>query len=94
MWTRFMGLMGKDSLPAGGGLIIRPCNSIHSFFMRFVFDAVFVGGDAQVVHVVHEMKRRRGTKLVRGAKCVIELPAGVLRATETGIGDHIEIEAA
>ena len=80
MYTRFMGLMRKGHLPDGEGLIIRPCNSIHSFFMRFPFDAVFVDGDDRVVHMVQDMKARRGTRLVRGAKYVVELPAGVRSA--------------
>jgi uncharacterized membrane protein (UPF0127 family) len=94
IYTRFMGLMGRDALPEGEGLIIRPCNSIHSFFMRFPFDAVFVDGNDRVVHTVHEMRARRGTRLVRGAKYVVELPAGTLRRTETQTGDRIVISPA
>ena len=42
---RLKGLLGRRSLPAGKGLLIRPCNSIHSCFMRFSFDAVFINSD-------------------------------------------------
>jgi uncharacterized protein len=94
VFTRFMGLMGRESLLDGEGLIIRPCNSIHSFFMRFPFDAVFVDGDDRAVHLVHEMRGRRGTRLVRGAKYVVELPAGTLGRTETQLGDRIVISPA
>ena len=41
--ARMKGLLGRAGLAAGEGLYIRPCTSIHSCFMRFVFDALFVG---------------------------------------------------
>ena len=40
--SRFMGLMGKSGLEAGEGIWLRPCNSIHMWFMRFPIDVVFV----------------------------------------------------
>ncbi len=44
--ARMKGLLGRDGLAPGEGLYIKPCTSIHSFFMRFVFDAVFVAAGA------------------------------------------------
>ncbi len=43
LWGKFMGLMGRRSLPAGGGLWLPESNGIHMMFMRFPIDAVFVG---------------------------------------------------
>jgi uncharacterized membrane protein (UPF0127 family) len=74
--SRFLGLMGRAELPEGHGLALRPCNSIHMFFMRFPLDVLFVDGDGRVVRVLHSIRPWRASTLVRGAKAAIELPAG------------------
>ncbi len=76
LWTRFVGLMFRRELLPGHGLAIRPCNSIHMFFMRFALDVVFVDGDGRVVRVLDSIRPWRASTLVRGAKAAIELPAG------------------
>ena len=50
-WQRFMGLMGKRELAADAGLCLRPCSSIHMFFMRIALDAVFLDKDGVVVRI-------------------------------------------
>jgi hypothetical protein len=89
---RVKGLLGRDGLEAGQGLFIAPCTSIHSFFMRFVFDAVFVAADDTVLHTIPRMKPWRLSKLVLRAKGVLELPAGVIEATGTRRGDRLSFE--
>ena len=91
--TRGVGLIGRRGLPDGGGLIIQPCNSVVSFFMRFAIDVVFVSSESRVMHMIHAMPPWRTSKIVRGSKLVIELPAGVLSTTKTEIGDRINIES-
>lgn len=86
--------MMRHGLPEGGGLIIRPCNSIVSFFMRFLFDAVFVAEDGTVLHTIHSMRAWRTSRIVRGSRLVVELPGGTLRQTGTEIGDTLEIVPA
>ncbi len=76
VWSRFMGLMFARELPTGHGLAIRPCNSIHMFFMRFALDVVFVDGEGRVVRVLESIRPWRASSFVRGAKAAIELPAG------------------
>lgn len=76
LWSRFMGLMFRRELLPGHGLAIRPCNSIHMFFMRFALDVVFVDADGRVVRVLDSIRPWRASSLVRGAKAAIELPAG------------------
>jgi hypothetical protein len=68
--------MGRASLPAGEGLWIEPCNSIHMFFMRFAIDAVFLDRDNRVKRVVRDLKPWRVSPIVFGARTVVELPAG------------------
>ena len=93
MWARFVGLMGRRELPAGHGLCIRPCSSIHMFFMRFPIDAVFVDGDGTVVRIYDAIKPWRMTGIVRKAKACIELPAGTCTETGVAVGDTLRLES-
>jgi hypothetical protein len=84
--SRFWGLMGRPGLAPGEGLWIEPCADIHSCFMRFLFDAVFVSRDGEVLHVVHAMRPWRMSRFVLGARSVLELPAGCIHETDTQVG--------
>jgi uncharacterized protein len=90
LWTRFMGLMGRRSLPAGGGLVLRPGGGVHSFWMRMTIDVIHVDKRERVTHVLHAMRPWRLGPLFVGDKWAIELPAGV--AARTQRGDEISIE--
>lgn len=92
--TRGFGLMGRKSLPEGGGLILQPCNSVVSFFMRFPIDVLFVDEDGVILHIIPAMIPWRASKFVRGSRFVVELPAGTARQTGTEVGDTIEIVPA
>ena len=91
---RGVGLIGRRSLPPGGGLIIDPSNSVVSFFMRFPIDVLFLDRENQVRHLIHRMVPWRISKIVRRSKRVVELPAGTLARTGTELGDVIEISPA
>jgi uncharacterized protein len=91
-WTRAKGLLGTSSLAPGDGLIIQPCRNIHSFGMRYAFDAVFVDRDGKVLHVVSRMPPNRISRYVLGAHAVVELPPGTIEATNTQTGDKLWIE--
>jgi uncharacterized membrane protein (UPF0127 family) len=73
--TRLRGLLGRASLPAGEGLLIRPAPSIHTFFMRFAIDAVFLDADFRVLAVERSLRPGRLAGR-RGARAVLELGAG------------------
>ena len=89
--TRMTGLLNDRGLAPGDGLWIVPCNSIHSFGMKFIFDAVFLSRDLRVVHLVGEMKPWRISRIVWRAHSVLELPAGVIAHTDTQAGDQFEM---
>ena len=89
--ARGIGLLGRSSLPPGGGLLLRPCQSIHTFFMRFPIDVVFVNGDGRVVHVAEHVRPNRIGPVVRKARYVIEMPAGTISATATEVGDRLAV---
>ncbi len=74
-WRRFRGLMGRERLPPGEGMLFRPGGSIHMFFMRFPIDAVFCDRDLCVIGVEAGLRPWRLAGR-RGAKVTIELAAG------------------
>jgi uncharacterized protein len=90
-WARGRGLMGREFLPESYALIIYPESSIHTFFMRIPIDVLFVGRDNRVVGLREAMPPSRlfaGVAPWRG-RYVIEMPAGVIQATGTAIGDQL-----
>ncbi|HEY1015695.1 MAG TPA: DUF192 domain-containing protein [Herpetosiphonaceae bacterium] len=89
--SRGLGLMFRDGLPEGGGLILYPNNNIHMFFMRFAIDVLFVDRDNRVVGLRHEFKPWRPFAGARHARYTIELPAGILAATGTEVGDQLAL---
>ena len=100
LWGRFMGLMGRPSLPPGAGLWLSGTNGIHMMFMGFPIDAVFLArpdaaqGGVQAVLSVHRGLRAwiGLVPLVRGAYGVLELPVGTIERTGTVVGDLVVLE--
>ena len=90
-WRRFCGLMGRRGLGPGRGLILKPCNSIHTWFMRFKIDVLFLDRRLQVVHLEKSLVPFRFSRIVKGAVMAVELSAGTLEATRTKVGDQLEI---
>jgi uncharacterized membrane protein (UPF0127 family) len=89
---RGVGLLKDTELAEGHGLWIIPCNSIHSFWMKFAFDAIFLDRYLKVVHLVREMKPWRISKIKFEANSVLELPAGAIARSGTEFGDQLEIK--
>jgi hypothetical protein len=87
---RFRGLMGKKELPVGEGILLRPCASVHTMFMRFAIDVVFCDRDLRVLAVASEVPkwRMRGQ---RGAKVAIELAAGEAARRGVTSGSQLRI---
>jgi uncharacterized protein len=90
--TRRKGLLGRDSMPEGSALVIAPCSSIHTFFMRFPIDIAFVAKDGRVVSVRTALPAWRIALALR-AYAVVELPAGSLARSETVPGDVLTVRA-
>lgn len=93
-WARGRGLLGRRDLPAGAGLVIDPCSSIHTWFMAFPIDVAFVAADGRVVRTAHAVRPWRVGPIARGARYVVELPAGTLARTGTEVDDRLALEAA
>jgi uncharacterized membrane protein (UPF0127 family) len=88
--SRRKGLLKQDSMPDGAALIIAPSNAIHTFFMRFAIDVVFVAKDGRVLKTRAAMPAWRMAASLR-AFAVIELPAGTLGLADLKRGDQLVI---
>src|SRR2546430_17031248 len=84
--ARMRGLLGRRGLESGEGLLLRPASSVHTFFMRFAIDVVFLSRDGEVLKVAGRVPAWR-TGSCRGAKAVVELAAGGAdgRGIRTGV---------
>ena len=74
-FARLRGLLGRSGLSSGEGMLLRPASSIHTAFMRFSIDAVFLDSADRVVKVASDLRPWR-MAACRGARTVLELPAG------------------
>lgn len=86
---RLKGLLGRKALPKGHALIIKPCNSIHTFFMRFSIDVLFVDTNNKIVKIKPCLKPFRLTGIYYNAAYVIELPAGTISSISTTQNDTL-----
>jgi uncharacterized membrane protein (UPF0127 family) len=87
-WTRLRGLLGRGRLDADEGLLLRPVGAIHTFFMRFPIDVVFLDLEYVIVKVVHDVRPWRFAA-ARGAKAVLELSAGAAAGAHLTVGERL-----
>jgi uncharacterized membrane protein (UPF0127 family) len=91
--ARNKGLLGRTHLPPGAGLWIVPCESVHTFFMKFPIDLVYVDRSKRVKKVQSNVGPWRLSACL-SAHSIIELPIGVIKATQTAPGDQLQFSAA
>jgi hypothetical protein len=91
--SRRKGLLGRDGLPAGTALAIAPCNTIHTFFMRFAIDVVFVSRQGMVRKIRTNVKPWRLSGSLT-AFAVIEMTAHALSGKDMAVGDHLTLVPA
>ena len=89
--TRMRGLLGRDELPAGEGLLLKPAPSVHTCFMRFPIDVVFLDGRMRVLSVSTDLAPWRFAGK-RGTRAVLELAAG--EARRRGIREGVALRLA
>ena len=88
---RRTGLLKHKRLAAGEGLWIVPCESVHTFFMKFPIDLVYLDKSRKVRKVRKAVPAWRMSACLT-AHSILELPAGTIAATGTEKGDQLEIE--
>jgi uncharacterized membrane protein (UPF0127 family) len=89
---RGLGLMFRRGLEPGSGIWITPCSGIHTFFMRFPIDVVFLDRGRRVFRVYRALPSWRMVPMVWGAHSVVELPAGTVDALPLAPGEQLAVE--
>lgn len=84
---RLVGLLGKKEFRKGQALVLKPANSIHTFFMRFPIDVLFVDKENKVIKAISCLKPWRLSSVYLRAKVIIELPCGTLQEIPITKGD-------
>jgi uncharacterized membrane protein (UPF0127 family) len=91
-WSRLVGLLGRKDLAANRGLWIKRCNSVHTFFMRFTIDLIFVDENLKVVKTVRHVHPGRMVWPVWKARSVIELRDGFLDQHLVEVGEELHVD--
>jgi uncharacterized membrane protein (UPF0127 family) len=87
---RMRGLLGRKELPSGEGILLKPSGSIHTFFMRFPIDVVFLDRDLRVLSVAAGVQPWK-VRAAKGAKAVLELTAGESARRKLVVGDMLSL---
>ena len=93
LWDRLIGLLAHSKLEESHGLWIERCKSIHTHFMRFSIDVVFISKNGEVLRVFQDVRPFRVTPWIRKASAVLEMPAGTLKNRPIACGDRLSLEA-
>jgi uncharacterized membrane protein (UPF0127 family) len=90
-FSRAKGLLGEKSLQVGSGLWIKRCSSIHTFFMQFPIDVIFVDRHLRVKGIYNDLQPWRATFPIWKGNSVFELPAGTLAQLSIKLGDQLDV---
>lgn len=79
IFSRMLGLMFSPGLPDCDGFLISPCNSIHTFFMRYSLDVLFLDRDFKIVKALYDLSPWRMTWIYFSSRHVLEMKAGTMK---------------
>jgi uncharacterized membrane protein (UPF0127 family) len=88
-FKRFIGWMGKRNVSEEEGLLLIPCKSVHTCFMRFPVDVLFIDVSGKVVHIIERLKPWRFSPVVKQAVAVLEISAGAAALNGIKLEDRI-----
>lgn len=92
-FKRLVGLLNRNSMKQGEGLLIDKCHGIHTVGMRFAIDVLFLDQSLRVMRIAKGVRPFRVGPVVNDAIYVLELPAGVLDGSGTEVGDQIQLRS-
>ncbi|MFL5922217.1 MAG: DUF192 domain-containing protein [Gaiellaceae bacterium] len=93
VFTRMRGLLGRRGLPRGHGLLIEPTWSVHTWFMRFPIDVVFLDRELTVLKIRKQLRPWRTAARFR-SRSVLELAAGECDRLRLEVGDRLALVPA
>lgn len=88
---RRRGLLDRESLENGCGMYFKKCRQVQTIWMRFPIDVLFIDRAGVLLRVLHSLPPGKISPVVWHSRLVIELPAGVCRATGTAVGHAVEL---
>ncbi|MFC2947315.1 DUF192 domain-containing protein [Virgibacillus sediminis] len=88
-WSRLKGLMFTKEMQEHTGLHITPCTSIHTFFMNYSIDILYLNREKEIVGIEENLAKGKIGKRFKQVRSVIELPAGTIKQTSTAIGQTV-----
>lgn len=91
-FKRLKGLLGKKGLEEGSCILINPCNSIHTFFMKFPIDVLFLDQQYKVVKVVKDLAPGRMSPYMKDARFVVELDSRKVHKENVKVGDQLVLK--
>jgi len=89
--ARRKGLLGRSALPPGGGLLLVPCNSVHTVRMKFAIDIVFLDKEMRVLRLYPDVKPGALSRHCLSARRCLELPSGTIAAKRIEKGDQVRV---
>jgi uncharacterized protein len=89
--TRLLGLLGRELLEPGTGLLLQPSTGTHTWGMKFAIDIVTLDGDHRVVGLFENVRPWRMRGLSSRTRAVLELPAGQIANAKISIGDELSV---
>jgi uncharacterized membrane protein (UPF0127 family) len=92
-FKRMFGLLGRRGLDAGGGLWIKPSSGVHTVGMAFKIDVVGIDRDLKVVKLWRCIPPFRVTSVSFKVKSVLEVSCGVIAASQTQVGDQLQVSS-
>ncbi len=90
-FKRLKGLLGKKELPNNQCMIITPCKSVHTFFMKFPIHVVFINKNYEIVEIIENMEPGHISSYVRNAWSVIEMPVNESEKLKISVGDKLQV---
>jgi uncharacterized membrane protein (UPF0127 family) len=87
-------MLGRPEPGVGEGLLLKPCQAVHMFGMRYPLDVAFLADDGTVVALYAGLQPSKVSKRHPDAVTALELRVGTLEQSGTRVGDRIEVRAA
>ncbi len=88
---RLTGLLPKKTLIEGEGMILKPCKQVHTYFMSYNIDVIFLDGDNNIIYLHENMEPGHVTPYIKKATAVLEVPEGTIYRWTLRVGDALEI---
>lgn len=89
VWSRLRGYLGRPEPAEGEGILLAPCNAVHTFGMTYPLDVLFLDPRGTVLSSVESLAPWRKTRRVKGARYALEVRTGSIRASATEPGDEL-----